>query len=114
MLKEVITNLVANSIRYTNEGGVIDIDLKKEDDHVLCIVRDNGIGIPEAQKAKIFERFFRADNAVSKVPDGSGLGLSLVKELVEKWGGKVWFESKEGEGTTFFVTIPAAKDASGA
>lgn len=114
MLKEVLTNLVANSIRYTNDGGVIDIYFKKEDDHIVCSVHDNGIGIPEDQKAKIFDRFFRADNAVSKVPDGSGLGLSLVRELVEKWGGKVWFDSKEGEGATFFVTIPIAKDGAGA
>lgn len=111
MLKEVLTNLLANSIRYTNDEGVIDIFLKKEDDHILCSVHDNGIGIPDSQKEKIFNRFFRADNALNKVPDGSGLGLSLVKELVEKWGGKVWFESKEGSGTTFFITIPIAKDA---
>lgn len=114
MLKEVLTNLLANSIRYTNDGGVIDIFLKKEDDHILCSVHDNGIGIPDSQKEKIFNRFFRADNALNKVPDGSGLGLSLVKELVEKWGGKVWFESKEGAGSTFFITIPIAKDAVGA
>lgn len=111
MLKEVLTNLLANSIRYTNDEGVIDVFIKKEDDHVLCAVHDNGIGIPDSQKEKIFSRFFRAENALNKVPDGSGLGLSLVKELVEKWGGKVWFESKEGEGTTFFITIPIAKDA---
>lgn len=116
MFREVVTNLVANSIRYTNMGGKIKVDFKKDgpsspggsksENQILCSVSDNGIGIPDEDKSKIFARFYRANNAIRKVPDGSGLGLSLVKSFVEKWGGRIWFESKLGEGTTFYFTIP--------
>lgn len=117
MFREAVTNLIANSIRYTNIGGKIKVSLKKDgpsspggkkdEGQILCSVSDNGIGIPDEDKDKIFARFYRAQNAMRKVPDGSGLGLSLVKSFVEKWGGRIWFESKLGEGTTFYLTIPA-------
>lgn len=109
MLRQVVLNLISNAIRYTNEGGTIDVQWNIDNGlgaHVTYIIRDNGIGIPNAQHERVFSKFFRADNALSKVPDGSGLGLALVKELVESWGGKVWFETKEGQGTTFFFTVP--------
>jgi len=110
ILRQVILNLLSNSIRYTNEGGTIEATWKKQNEdkpEVVYSVRDNGIGIPENQRARIFSKFFRADNAAAKVPDGSGLGLSLVQDLVTAWGGKIWFESsKEGQGTTFSFTIP--------
>lgn len=107
MLHEVFTNLISNSIRYTDDGGTITINCHKVDGaETACSVADNGIGIPENQKGKIFEKFFRADNATNKVADGSGLGLSLAKIFVEKWNGRIWFESTEGKGTTFYFTIP--------
>ena len=106
MLHEVITNLIANSIRYTDDGGKIQVHCEEKDGAALCSVADNGIGIPDNQKDKIFQKFFRADNAASKVPDGSGLGLALVKGFVETWGGNVSFESTVGQGTTFRFTIP--------
>ncbi len=116
MFREVTTNLIANSIRYTNIGGNIKVSFKRDGlsspggsedpDQVLCAVSDDGIGIPDEDKDKIFARFYRAQNAVKKVPDGSGLGLSLVKSFVEKWGGRIWFESQVGKGTTFYFTIP--------
>lgn len=107
-LRQVVLNLVSNAIRYTNEHGVIDVawSANKAKGEVTYSVRDDGIGIPPAQHSRIFSKFFRAENALSKVPDGSGLGLALVKELVVAWGGRVWFETKEGKGTTFFFTIP--------
>lgn len=107
MFREAVTNLIANSIRYTNIGGKIKVSFKNESGQILCSVSDNGIGIPDEDKDKIFARFYRANNAIRKVPDGSGLGLSLVKSFVEKWGGRIWFESKPGEGTTFYFTILA-------
>jgi signal transduction histidine kinase len=70
-------------------------------------VRDWGIGIPQSQQSRIFSKFFRAENALQKAPDGSGLGLALAKELVEAWDGRVWFETAEGQGTTFYFSIPA-------
>lgn len=116
MLRQVIGNLISNSIRYTDKSGIIEVEISKNDIELVCSVKDNGIGIPEAEKGKIFDKFFRATNAVSKVPDGSGLGLSLVKALVESFRGKLSFESpiiwknEKGEeikrGTKFTFTIP--------
>lgn len=107
-LRQVVLNLISNAIRYTNENGTIEAKwvVDSERAQVLYSVKDNGIGIPLAQRGRIFSKFFRAENALSKVPDGSGLGLALVKELVLAWEGKVWFEVEEGKGTTFFFTIP--------
>lgn len=112
MLRQVVMNLVSNAIRYTNKNGTIKISWSKSDDHreVMYSVSDNGIGIPEAQRGRIFTKFFRAENALTKVPDGSGLGLALVKELVESWKGRVWFETEEGKGTTFTFTVPLVTD----
>jgi len=111
-LRQVILNLFANSIRYTNSNGTIEgrwlVDNEKNE--VIYSVRDNGIGIPKAARGKIFSKFFRADNAISKIPDGTGLGLAFVKDIVTSWGGKVWFESEEGKGTTFFFTIPMVRN----
>lgn len=109
LLRQVILNLISNSIRYTNENGHIEIKWWLNNDEnrgMVYAVHDNGIGIPEAQRQRIFSKFFRAENARTQVPDGSGLGLALVKDLVESWNGKVWFESLEGNGTSFFFTVP--------
>ncbi|MBI5077794.1 MAG: PAS domain-containing protein [Candidatus Yonathbacteria bacterium] len=107
-LRQVVLNLFSNAIRYTNEKGIIEVKWRASEDgkEVVYTVHDNGIGIPEAVRSRIFSKFFRAENARAQVPDGSGLGLSLVKDLVESWGGKVWFETSEGNGTTFFFTVP--------
>lgn len=113
-LRQVILNLVSNAIRYTNEKGYVEIKWWMGDGdkrEVVYMVHDNGIGIPESQKQRIFSKFFRAENARAQVPDGSGLGLALVKDLVESWGGRVWFESSEGNGTTFFFTVPLSTKA---
>lgn len=102
---QVIQNLLTNANRYSPIESTIDIAITQQGDAINYTVTDRGIGIPENQKDKIFGKFFRADNALKAVPEGSGLGLSLAKSLVEGWGGKIWFNSKEGE-TTFHVTIP--------
>lgn len=104
--RQVIMNLTTNAIRYSNTGGIITISFEPKEKELLITVQDNGIGIPEKQKEKIFEKFFRADNAINKAPDGTGLGLALVKQLVGLWHGRIWFESEEGKHTTFSVTIP--------
>jgi len=108
-LRQVVLNMFSNAIRYTKlKNGIIEVAWQKneKDNEVVYSVRDNGIGIPEAAQERIFSKFFRAENARAAVPDGSGLGLALVKELVESWGGRVWFETEEGKGTSFFFTIP--------
>lgn len=116
VLRQIITNLLSNSIRYTNNNGRIEVKIEEMPGEIVYSVKDDGIGIPESHRSKIFNKFFRAENAISKVPDGSGLGLSLVKALVEMDKGAVWFESpvlwdnekgeKEKKGTTFHFTIP--------
>lgn len=110
-LRQVVLNLFSNAIRYTNDHGHIEVtwkmdESKKGNEEVVYSVHDDGIGIPVSVQSRIFSKFFRAENARAQVPDGSGLGLALVKELVESWGGRVWFETSEGKGTTFFFTVP--------
>ncbi|MEK7452920.1 MAG: ATP-binding protein [Patescibacteria group bacterium] len=108
LLRQVLLNLISNSIRYTNDNGIIEVrwNNDKEKNVVICSVKDDGIGIPLLQQKRIFSKFFRAENAISKIPDGSGLGLALVKEIILSWNGNIWFETMENKGTTFFFTIP--------
>lgn len=102
----ILQNLLSNAIKYTPERGRVEVEARKEKKNLFLRVSDSGLGIPLDQRDRIFEKFFRAENAVKAVPEGTGLGLYIVKSLVEKSGGKIWFESKENEGTTFYVTLP--------
>lgn len=103
---QVIQNLLSNASRYSPEKSTINVSVIKKGKEVEYSVKDQGIGIPKEYQGRIFEKFYRAENALKLVPEGSGLGLSLVKMLVERWGGKIWFETVEGKGTTFYFTIP--------
>jgi signal transduction histidine kinase len=106
IIKEVITNLVSNAIKYTPDNGSVAIEVKGRTKDVLVCVRDTGWGIPEFAQNQIFSKFFRANNIVQRETTGTGLGLYLVKGLLEKVEGSIWFESVEGEGTCFSFTIP--------
>lgn len=103
---QCIQNMLSNANRYGPENSTIYVSIIQKGTMIEYSVKDTGIGIPKEQQSRIFEKFFRAENALKLVPEGSGLGLSLVKSLVEGWGGKVWFETEENKGTTFFFTIP--------
>lgn len=105
MIRVVLQNLVENSIKYSRENGKVVISLSMENDHVEVSVRDSGITIKEEDKSRIFEKFFRTENAKQKESIGSGLGLYTTKKIVEHHNGKIWFESDE-RGTTFFVVLP--------
>lgn len=105
-IRWVLRNLVENAIRYSDEEGEVRVWLEKAGDTLQVSVTDNGIGIPEDMQDKIFTKFFRAKNAVEKRDDGSGLGLYIARNIVTHHGGKIWFESEEGKGTTFSFTIP--------
>ncbi len=108
LTRQVVANLIANAIRYSS-GKKCDIAVKlerKDKDYVIS-VRDGGIGIPKAAQTKIFEKFFRADNAQKVESSGSGLGLYLSHMIMKTVGGRIWFESEEGKGSTFYVSIPA-------
>ncbi|OGY28422.1 MAG: hypothetical protein A2Z42_00545 [Candidatus Woykebacteria bacterium RBG_19FT_COMBO_43_10] len=105
-LKEVLTNLVSNSIRYTPEGGKVVVELRKEGGFAKILVTDNGIGISDEDQTHLFEKFYRVDNEQTRVVKGSGLGLFITKQLVEKMGGQVSVTSKKEAGTTFYFTLP--------
>ena len=104
-LHEIITNLVSNSLKYSIKGK-ITVTAKKKKKNILFAVADTGKGIPKKYHKRIFERFFQVDSTLSREVGGTGLGLSIVKEYVETLGGKIWFKSKVGKGTTFFVKLP--------
>ncbi len=106
LIRIVFQNLLSNAVKYTLEKGTISLMIKKQKPDVLIKVSDTGYGIPKNQQSKIFTKLFRADNVKEKDPDGTGLGLYIVKSIMEQSGGKIWFESKENKGTTFYATIP--------
>ena len=105
-IKMSIENLLDNAIKYTLPGGKITVVLKKVKNMAQVSVVDTGIGIPEKQYPRIFGKFFRSPEVVKMETEGSGLGLFITRNIIEAHGGKIWFESKLGKGTTFHFTIP--------
>lgn len=102
----VIQNLVDNAIKYTKEGGFVKVRVHDRPREAEVQVQDNGLGIPHHQQDLVFEKFFRGKNIRTVETEGTGLGLFLAKNIVQAHKGKIWFESKEGKGTTFHFTIP--------
>jgi signal transduction histidine kinase/GAF domain-containing protein len=107
-LEQVLGNLLNNAIKYSPQGGPIAVTIREEVEtgEALLCVRDEGIGIPADQQARIFGRFERAGNAQTSQISGTGLGLYLCRAVVEQNGGRIWFESAEGQGSTFFIALP--------
>jgi PAS domain S-box-containing protein len=112
-MEQVLGNLLSNAIKYSPGGGPIQVGLREviEAQTAHLSVHDRGIGIPARQQAGIFGRFERADNSRPYGISGTGLGLYLCRALVEQHGGRIWFESVEGEGSTFFIALPLASEA---
>ncbi len=106
MIRVVLQNLIENAIKYSESGNKVVVSLKQNEKNLEVTVRDTGIGIKEDDQSKIFNKFFRADNAKKKDAIGSGLGLFTTQNIVQHHNGKIWFESKGDEGTTFFVALP--------
>jgi signal transduction histidine kinase len=105
-MREVLQNLIDNAIKYTKEGGFIAVGVGLEGEELHFWVKDNGIGIPDEGKGKVFSRFYRADNAIHTATDGSGLGLFIAQSVIKRHGGKIWFDSTLNVGTTFHVLLP--------
>jgi signal transduction histidine kinase len=106
LIKQVILNLISNAIKYTPNEGLVQVKTRVQDHDVIIEVIDSGIGIPQADQAAIFQRFFRAENASKQGIEGTGLGLSFAKMVVEKSGGDIWFSSTENNGSTFSFSLP--------
>jgi len=106
LLGMILQNLVSNAIKYTPEGGKVTVKVSQNDSLLQIDVADNGYGIPQQQQEKIFEKLFRADNVKNQDTTGTGLGLYIVKAILEQTGGRIWFESEENKGTHFHVELP--------
>jgi two-component system phosphate regulon sensor histidine kinase PhoR len=105
-LEQVLVNLIHNSVKFTSPHGIITLLAEGESSFIRFAVRDTGVGIPADDLLRIFERFFRVDR--SRSGGGTGLGLSIARHIVEAHGGRIWAESEEGRGSTFYFTIPIA------
>ncbi|HVI60685.1 MAG TPA: ATP-binding protein [Candidatus Saccharimonadales bacterium] len=106
ILKEILTNIIANAIKYTPEGGRVKVTIRLRADDVLFRVKDTGWGIPKYSQDQVFSKFYRAENITKRETSGTGLGLYLVKGLTEAIGGRIWFTSQEGQGSDFYVCLP--------
>ena len=111
-MEQVFSNVIGNAIKYSPDGGAIEIAIREacEAQEVVTSIRDHGIGIPLHEQGRIFGRFARAANAGAYRIGGTGLGLYLCRELVKRHAGDIWFESVQGQGSTFFIALPLNSD----
>jgi two-component system phosphate regulon sensor histidine kinase PhoR len=109
-LRQVLVNILDNAIKYSPHGGDVDVSIDPSDGQVRFVVRDNGLGFPPSEQERIFERFHRLDPEQTHGIGGTGLGLYICRELVERMDGRIWAESHPGDGSAFFVELPQAAD----
>jgi len=109
-IKLAMQNLIDNAIKYTAPGGEVTVSLKYDNEEIEFLVRDTGIGIAKGEQNRMFNKFFRGTNAIKIETEGSGLGLFIAKNIVEAHGGKIWFESEVGKGTTFHFSLPLREE----
>lgn len=106
-LRQVLNNLISNAIKYTHSGSV-EVIAKQEEKNVVCQIKDSGLGIDKASQSRLFEKFYRVKTEQTRQITGTGLGLWISKKIVEMMGGKIWFESTEGKGSSFYFRLPIA------
>jgi two-component system phosphate regulon sensor histidine kinase PhoR len=110
-VRQVLVNLIENAVKYSPGGGRVEIGIEARErsspESVVFYVKDEGLGIPQEEQARIFEKFYRLDPQMTRGVGGTGLGLYICTELVSRMGGQIWVESKEGEGSTFLLQLPA-------
>ena len=109
-IRSVVQNLVDNAIKYSRAKGKVEIILKQERNKFCFRIKDSGVGIPKDQQKQIFTKFFRSDNVLKRQTEGTGLGLFIVKAIIQGSGGKIGFESEENKGTTFWFSLPIAEN----
>ncbi len=109
-MRMIFQNLLSNAVKYTPEGGIIKVVAHPEGENIFFSISDSGIGIPKEQQPQIFNKLFRADNAREVDTTGTGLGLYIIKSIIEKTGGSLRFESEIGKGTTFYGILPIQRE----
>jgi len=107
LLRIVLQNLLTNAVKYTPENGTVTFEIKLEDSKIVMKISDTGYGIPKELQEKVFSKFFRGDNIKNREPEGTGLGLYIVKSIIDHSGGEIRFESEENKGTTFYISYPS-------
>ncbi len=108
-IKQVLINLIDNAIKYTSAGGEVLIRVEKEEDKIYCFIKDNGMGIPRADQERIFERFYRVDKARTRSLGGTGIGLSIVRNIIKQHGSEIQVKSREGAGSEFYFYLKSAE-----
>jgi len=111
-LRVILQNLLSNAIKYSPNGETVTLEIEPRGPNMYIVVSDHGFGIPSRQQSRVFGKLFRADNAQQAETDGSGLGLYLSRAMAEQAGGRIWFDSVEDKGTTFYVTLPLIQHSS--
>ena len=109
-IAQVLTNLLGNSLKFTDKEGLVRVRLQRQGREILCQVIDTGCGIPADELPKVFDRFYQVEKVVIRKTGGTGLGLAIVKNIVEAHGGRIWIESEVGRGTQVSFTLPAAEE----
>jgi two-component system phosphate regulon sensor histidine kinase PhoR len=110
-LQQILVNLLDNAIKYSPDGGHVELAMERAGNHLRFLVRDEGLGIPRTERNRIFEKFYRLDPHMTRGIGGTGLGLYIVRELVRRLEGRITVNSDEGKGSTFAVEIPVAQEA---
>jgi signal transduction histidine kinase len=108
-ITQVLLNLISNAIKYTPARGRVRVSVEAtRNSFVTTCVEDTGIGIAPDDQARVFQKFFRADNSLTREASGTGLGLAITRAIIEKLNGSIWVESEPGQGSRFFFTLPTA------